>query len=978
MQWKNDWEEIPGYELVKKEELQDLNSLGYIWKHKKTGARVAVICNDDNNKVFSIGFRTPPEDSTGVAHIVEHTVLCGSREFPAKDPFVELVKGSLNTFLNAMTYPDKTIYPIASCNDKDFQNLMHVYLDAVFYPNIYEREEIFKQEGWHYELEDIEGEITYNGVVYNEMKGAFSSPEQQLFRLIQSSLFPDTAYGVESGGDPDAIPSLTYEQYLEFHKRYYHPSNSYIYLYGDMDMKEKLEWIDQKYLSDFEAAPIDSEIKMQEAFTETKEIIEEYPLAEGESNVDKTYLSYNSVIDVSLNKELYVAFQILEYVLVDNPGAPLKQALLEAGIGKDILSSYDNGILQPYFSVVAKNANETQKNEFLQVYKNTLTKIVEEGLDEQALLAAINYFEFKYREADFGSYPKGLMYGLQMLDSWLYSDEAIFTHILANDTFAYLKEQISTGYFEKLIEKYLIHNPHSSIVIVKPAYGLTEKKEARIREELAEKKASMSKEELQQMVENTKALKQYQEEPSTPEELEKIPMLTREDMDPNIRPLVFEERMLGENKLIYHPIYTNGIAYFKFVFPMDDWKDMAPYISLLTTVLGYMDTHKHTYLEFSNETNIYTGGIIADGNSYCGLDEPDHFKLAFELRSKVLYGNIKKSLELMEEMAFHTNFSDKKRLKEIIAEARSRMEMKLNGSGHSIAVNRSMSYFSSLAKYGDEAEGIAYYQFLRHLDENFDDEAEQLVEVFQQILAGVLCKENMIISFIGEEKGYEQFLVEADTFLSAVPEKGEEKKVDGKLDFLVHGTQEGFKNAGQVQYVARSGNFRNHNLEYNGALQILKVILGYDYLWNNVRVKGGAYGCMCGFSQNGNGYFVSYRDPSLKETNEIYEGAYEYVANFNVSDRDMTKYIIGAISNMDVPLTPSGAGSRGFNAYMTGITEEYLKEVRNQVLQATQEDIRKLAPIVKSILDDGNLCVIGNEKKIEENKKLFNVVTGLL
>lgn len=385
------WEKIDAYDLVKEEALTDLNSVGYVLKHKKTGAKVAVISNDDVNKVFSIGFRTPPEDSTGVAHIVEHTVLCGSREFPAKDPFVELVKGSLNTFLNAMTYPDKTVYPIASCNDKDFQNLMHVYMDAVFYPNIYKKEEIFKQEGWHYELNDVEDAITYNGVVYNEMKGAFSSPEQQLYRLIQSSLFPDTAYGVESGGDPKDIPTLTYENYLEFHKKYYHPSNSYIYLYGDMDVEEKLRWMDEKYLSHFSYAPVDSEIKFQKPFAKTKEVVEAYPLTEGEDSKDKTYISYNTVVDTSLNKELYVAFQILEYVLIDNPGAPLKQALLDKGIGKDILSSYDNGILQPVFSIIAKDANEEQKDAFMDVLTSTLQKLVKEGLDEQALLAAITY-----------------------------------------------------------------------------------------------------------------------------------------------------------------------------------------------------------------------------------------------------------------------------------------------------------------------------------------------------------------------------------------------------------------------------------------------------------------------------------------------------------------------------------------------------------------------------------------------------------
>lgn len=972
------WEKIDAYDLVKEEALTDLNSVGYMLKHKKTGAKVAVISNDDVNKVFSIGFRTPPEDSTGVAHIVEHTVLCGSREFPAKDPFVELVKGSLNTFLNAMTYPDKTVYPIASCNDKDFQNLMHVYMDAVFYPNIYKKEEIFKQEGWHYELNDVEDAITYNGVVYNEMKGAFSSPEQQLYRLIQSSLFPDTAYGVESGGDPKDIPTLTYENYLEFHKKYYHPSNSYIYLYGDMDVEEKLRWMDEKYLSHFSYAPVDSEIKFQKPFAKTKEVVEAYPLTEGEDSKDKTYISYNTVVDTSLNKELYVAFQILEYVLIDNPGAPLKQALLDKGIGKDILSSYDNGILQPVFSIIVKDANEEQKDAFMDILTSTLQKLVKEGLDEQALLAAITYFEFKYREADFGSYPKGLMYGLQMFDSWLYSDTEIFTHILANDTFAFLKQQIKSGYFEKLIEKYLLHNAHSTIVIVKPEEGLTAKKDALVAEELAKYKASLSQEQLEQLVKDTKALKAYQEEPSTQEELESIPMLTREDMKKEVRPLISQEREAEGQKIIFQDVYTNGIAYIKFVFDISELTKLAPYLSLLTTALGYMNTEAHTYLEFSNETNIYTGGLLADTNTYSQVGKKDAYKFTFELRTKVLYENIKKAMSLLKEMVFTTDFSDDKRLLEIIVEAKSRLQMKLNGSGHSAALTRSMSYFSELAKLNDEMEGIAYYNFLCDLEKNFAKKSKQVKEIFKQILLYAVNKENMLMSVTADEDGYKAFVEAMPEFLSAVEEKRTQSKPEADISMLAHGKQEGFKYAGQVQYVARSGNFFDAGLSYHGALQVLKVIMGYDYLWNNVRVKGGAYGCMCGFAVTGNAYFVSYRDPGLKETNAIYEKAYEYVENFEVSDRDMTKYMIGAISNLDTPLTPSAIGTRSFNAYMNGMTEEYLQTTRNQVLEVTQEDIRALAPIIKVFVEQGNLCVIGNEKKIEENEELFDHITSLL
>ena len=520
--------DLNAYEVLQTEDLSDLKSKGTLLKHKKSGARVLLMENDDENKVFTIGFRTPPSDSTGVPHIMEHSVLCGSKEFPVKDPFVELVKGSLNTFLNAMTYPDKTVYPVASCNDKDFQNLMHVYMDAVFYPNIYQNDKTFRQEGWSYKLDNPDGELTISGVVYNEMKGAFSSPEGVLDRVVLNSLFPDNTYSVESGGDPEVIPELTYERFLDFHRKYYHPSNSYIYLYGDMNMEEKLRWLDEKYLSDFENEPVDSEIHLQKPFTEMKEVVQEYSIASEESEEDNTYLSYNKVIGTTLDEKLYLAFEILDYALLSAPGAPLKKALLDAGVGKDISGSYDNGVYQPIFSVISKNANVEQKEEFVRVIEDTLKDIVKNGINKKALRAGINYHEFRFREADFGNYPRGLMYGLQLFDSWLYDETKPFIHMQAIPTFEFLKEQVETGYFEELIQKYLLDNTHGSIVIIKPERGRTARMDKELADKLQAYKASLSKEEIDALVKATKELEEYQEEESAPEDLAKIPVLGRD------------------------------------------------------------------------------------------------------------------------------------------------------------------------------------------------------------------------------------------------------------------------------------------------------------------------------------------------------------------------------------------------------------------------------------------------------------------
>ena len=628
---------LTAYELIKEENLTDIHAKGYLLRHKKSGAKISLISNDDENKVFYIGFRTPVEDSTGVPHIIEHTVLCGSDKFPVKDPFVELVKGSLNTFLNAMTYPDKTVYPVASCNDKDFANLMDVYLDAVFHPNIYKKEEIFKQEGWHYELEDKDAPVTINGVVYNEMKGAFSSPEGVLDRVVLNSLFPDTTYSNESGGDPEVIPELTYEQYLDFHRKFYHPCNSYIYLYGNMDMDEKLEFLDKEYLSHYDKIEVDSAIQLQAPFEKPVTISKPYSIASSESLEDNAYLSYNVAIGTNLESELTLAFDVLDYALLSAPGAPLKQALIDAGIGKDIMGGFDNSTLQPIFSVVAKNANKEDEEKFVGIIEDTLKKIVKDGLNRKSLLAGINSEEFKFREADYGNFPKGLIYGLSCMDSWLYDDDEPFLYLKILDVFAALKEKIETGYFEELIQKYLLDNSHKSYVSIEPEKGLNASLEKELEEKLAAYKRDLSEEEIDKLVEDTKHLKQYQEEPSPKEDLLKIPMLKRQDMKREAQPLVYEKVSCNGIETIHTNIYSNGIHYLNLMFDIGDiTEEELPYLGVLKAVLGYMDTEHYNYADLANEIDLKTGGISSQINIYADTKKKDSFHAKYEVRSKIL------------------------------------------------------------------------------------------------------------------------------------------------------------------------------------------------------------------------------------------------------------------------------------------------------------------------------------------------------
>lgn len=972
---KQQIEALDAYQVIEKRKISDLNSEGYILKHKKTGAAVTLLLNDDENKVFYIGFRTPPKDSTGVAHILEHSVLCGSKNFPVKDPFIELAKGSLNTFLNAMTYPDKTVYPVASCNDKDFKNLVHVYLDAVFYPNIYQEEKIFRQEGWHYEMEDVEDELSINGVVYNEMKGAFSSPDDVVEREIMNSLYPDITYGLESGGDPDFIPELSYEDFLAFHKKYYHPSNSYIYLYGNMDAAEYLTFIDEQYLSAFDAIKVNSLVGVQTPFAAPKELVKEYSVMEDDSISENTYLTYNVSMGTSLDKKLYIAMDVLDYVLCSAPGALVKQALIDKGIGRDVYSTLENGIYQPYFSVIAKNANSSQKEEFVATIHEVLKKAVSEGLDKKALAAAINYFEFRYREADFGSYPKGLMLGLEALDSWLYDEKAPFMHIEANETYRELKASIATGYFEELIQKYILDNPHKTIMEVKPVQGLTSRKDKALYDKLKAYKETLSPQEKQEIVDKTAALRAYQEEESTKEALETIPLLTREDMKKEAAGYINEVQNVDGTTVLIHDIFTNGISYLNLVFDLKDVPaGLLPYVGILKAVLMMVDTEHFSYSELFNEVNTHTGGIKTVVNTYTNADDLKKYKVTLEIRSKALYEKRDKAMELMKEIILTSRFEDTKRLYEILAEIKSRMQAVMTGAGHSVASIRALSYFSLTAAVSEQISGIPQYRLLEDLLKEFEERKAVLVQNLKDLTQYIFRPENLLVDYTAAKESYGGLEtavknLKADLYTGKV--SGESFRPDPVRK------NEAFMTAGQVQYVCRAGNFIDKGLPYTGALKVLKVMMGYDYLWNQVRVKGGAYGCMCGFYRNGDGYFVSYRDPNLKKTVDVYEQAAEYIENVKLDERTVTQFIIGAVSELDTPMTPATKGIYSLGGYLTGLSMEKVQKERDELLATTIDELRGLGRYIRAFMENECLCVVGNGEKIKESEDMFMHVEQL-
>ncbi len=977
------------YEIVDHHYIEELHSDAFLLKHKKSSARVAVLSNDDENKVFQVAFRTPPKDSTGVAHITEHSVLCGSDEFPVKDPFVELVKGSLNTFLNAMTYSDKTVYPVASCNDADFQNLMHIYLDAVFHPHIYRHKEIFLQEGWHYELADKDSPLIYNGVVYNEMKGAFSSPEQVLFRKIQQTLFPDTTYGVESGGDPDYIPDLTYEQFLDFHKKYYHPSNAWLYLYGDMDVEEKLTFIDKHYLSTYDTIDVDSEVSVQQPFTEMKTVEASFAVTDEDAMKANTYLAYNVVMGSTLDAEEYLAMQILDYVLMSSTGAVLKKKLIESGLGKDVMGSLENGILQPYYSIIIKNAEPEDKDKFIALIRENLEMLVREGISREKLRAAINYYEFKYREGDFGRFPAGLMYGLQMMDSWLYEETKPFIHIQSGAIYEALKEKVGTGYFERLIDEWFLKNPHGSILILKPEKGLTEKTEEALKAVLQKKKEAMSETEIEEMVAATAALKAYQAEPSPKEELDKIPVLGIEDISPDPKPVFNRFEKIAGRSVLWHDIESNGIIYIRWLFNLGSVPfKQIPYISLLSSVFSMVDTEKYSYGTLSDEINMHTGGIRTTTCVYSEYGNINRYYPRFETFVKVMPNELEAGISLMAEILFSSKLDDKKRLKEIIGILKSRYQMMMSGNGHTMSVNRSFSYHSAPSAYKEMLDGIAFYRFIESIDQSFEEKSDEILANLKEVAALIFKKENLMIDVTCKGMDEDAIIAVMDRILTESMPKGNEiseeeirdrdkigvlTQVDADIrSYMKTMKNEIFTTAGTVQYAACTGNFIEAGFKYHGALNVLKVMMNYDYLWNKLRVQGGAYGCMSGFTSGGGGYFVSYRDPNLKATYEVYQEAEEYVKNFDTDEITMRKYIIGAISGVDVPLTAADNGNYSLNVYMTHTDYEQLKQNRKELLGTTAETIRSLHGIVGSIVESNYRCAVSSVVKANEEGELFD------
>ena len=946
------------YKQISQNKVTEINGTIIEYEHEKTGAKVIYIKTDDDNKVFMIAFKTPPIDDTGVSHIMEHSVLCGSKKYPLKDPFVELAKGSLNTFLNAMTYPDKTVYPVASRNDKDFKNLTDVYLDAVFNPLIYADEGIFKQEGWHREGDGI------SGVVYNEMKGALSTPEAKLENVIMKALFPDTCYKYESGGDPKSIPNLTYKMFIDFHKKHYHPSNSIIYIYGDVDIDERLEYLDREYLSKYDRIEVDTDIEVQKPFTEMVKTEGSYPISEGEDTKQKTFLSLNYLIDDDKYKNFrdkynisdehaaqrafLLSLRILLKAIVESEAAPLRKAIIDAGLGKDVDLDFELDLRQPIIGITVNGAEADSADKFSEIVNAKFQELAN-GLDKIQLKAALNTIEFALRESDFGSTPKGLIYGLTLLRTKLYGG-AIDTLLKYEDALSLIKSELPNGLFEYLIDICFLSNSHIIRAVLKPELEKPEEKSIELPEESSNETPT--------------------ESPYT-ENLEVLPLLQLSDIKKETDRLPIKFRDLDGVRIVHSNVQTNGIIYLRMYLDASKVPQKLQHTALLLTeLLGRVDTKERSYEDLANEINLNLGGLGMNLSAYTKVGKADSFMPKLLVATKVLTSKQQELSTLLAEIFTKSIFTNKKRIRELIEEEQINLELSIERSAHHVVSSRLASYQSKAGAYNYEGL-LPFNKYLKDLLADFDANFDNLVDDLYDVKDRLINRNGIIVSVTATDEVYSEFKPHLSFLLKSLPV--DEYEV-ARYYYPNPHHKEAVTSQTMVQYVGKGANFIKMGYNYTGVMLVLETILRYEYFWKAIRVEGGAYGAFVNFYRNGNMFFESYRDPNLTRTLDVFNGTADFIKNIDLNEREMRKYIIGTISKLDTPKTPAMKGSAAIESVIRDVTHEDRQLARDEILSTKVEDIQKLAEIIDACMKEDNICVFGNEKVVNDNSNLFDKI----
>ena len=958
-----------GFELLREQEIPEIKTLARIYRHAATGAELLSLINDDENKVFGIVFRTPPRDSTGVAHILEHSVLCGSRKYPVKEPFVELLKGSLKTFLNAFTYPDKTCYPVASQNLQDFYNLIDVYLDAVLHPRITPR--IFEQEGWHHDIEDPEAPLSFKGVVYNEMKGAYSSPDTLLAEYSQQSLFPDTTYGLDSGGDPKVIPSLTYEQFKSFHEDFYHPSNARIFFYGDDPPEERLRLM-SKALEGFTFRNPDSAIPLQPAFDAPREITRFYAAAgdgaQGSSDTSKAMVTVNWLLGETLDPEVSLALGILNHSLLGMPGAPLRKALIESGLGDDLAGhGMEDELRQMFFSVGLKGIKPEDAGKVQSLVLDTLTQLARDGIDEDTVEASVNTLEFRLRENNTGMYPRGLVLMLRALTTWLYDGDPL-SHLAFERPLAAVKARIQSdpGYLPGLIESMMLRNPHRTTVLLKPDPELGRRQESEVRERLDELKKQLTEADVRKLVQDTLELRELQTRPDPPEALATIPMLKIEDLERFNKVLPIEIRQAGATKLLTHDIFTNGILYLDLGFDLHVLPtELLPYVSLIGRTFTEMGTEREDYVRLSQRIGRKTGGIHPELFASTRADRRDGVTWLF-LRGKAMTHQAGDLLDILRDLLLSVHLDNPDRFRQMALEEKSRVEQRLVPNGHQFVNLRIKSHFNESDWFAEQVSGISYLFFLRDLVRRLDEDLPGVLKDLETVRSTLIDGRGIIANVTCDGSDWQRIESPLKAFLDELPQRGQGESRTVAWHRESPPPFEGLSIPSQVNYVGKGMNLFDLGYPCRGSALVAAGYLRTTWLWERVRVQGGAYGA---FSQldrhSGSLVFVSYRDPNLENTLDVFDRCGEFLRGDSLNNEEISKAVIGAIGQLDAYLLPDAKGYKSMLRYLKGETEADRQRLREEVLATTAADFRAFADVLDQLKDRGIVKVLGSDRAIE-------------
>ncbi len=960
------------YRLIEKRHVADVDGWVYLLEHIKSGAQIVKIANNDSNKTFCITFKTQPDDDSGIPHILEHSVLNGSRKYPVKSPFDQLIKGSLNTFLNAMTGNDLTMYPVASISEKDYFNLVDVYLDAVFNPLIYTDKRILKQEGWRVVAMDKDDSFKYTGVVYNEMKGCFSDPQREMENITMRALFPDNCYGKCSGGYPSAIPTLTQEHFISFHQKYYHPENSYIFLYGDADLDKELLMLDNGYLSKYQRNNTDYSIPLQKAPAQPVSATEYYSADQEASPDTDSYLSLSIVACNVKDQMTLKALDVITDVLINQESAPIRLAFQEKRIGGDIYA-YPEPFQQSVFTVMGLNCDSHKAAEFKDLIYTELRKAADNGINRDVVEALLNRKEFLLREGN--DAQQGMRRLMEMIQPWIFGCNPI--DILESvKNFEEFKKAVQDGLLERTIRECLLGNSHAVSVTLEPKAGLEQEIEARTQAELDRYKASLSEQQIMQLIQENIELDEYQNTPDTPEALKCIPTLSREDLNPEAEDYAVDIRKIGNTKVIYHQGFTNGIVYMSYFFNMKTLPfDMVPYGSLICEVMRYMDTKNYDFGQIDTYLNNFAGGFSISNDIYNHIEEGRRIPFVeIKVYGKCLAKNLSKLTDMMIEIVNNTVFSDKERLRDLISRLASEADTEINQRAIQFTRNRLDSYFNPASYVDEYMSGIDYLKFIKDLNDNFDSQADELIQKLEMVRKLVFGADNMYCFAFCEANHYAEYEKEAKRLISAMNTAKPEYQ---EWDTTPEVKNEALVRPSKIQYVLKGLDSLDADYQWSGHGCVVAKILSSDYLQNNVRVRGGAYGAWASLLTDGTVMMMSYRDPNLTQTLDIYDHTWEYLENFCEDDDAMLKYIIGTISQKDSPLPTSQRGNVALSRYRTGRTFDKIQRERDEILSTTAQDVRDYARLMRQLSENGAICVFGGEDIINENKNLFKNIIKL-